>query len=79
MQRRATVHFWGSTVAASLFLGSVWSLFGRIGQPGFGPVDVILLTIAGLGFCAAFFVAARIAYVVGRAKKACRTRLRTGG
>jgi hypothetical protein len=32
--------------------------------------DVVLLTIAGVGFCMTFFVAGRIAYVVGRVRKA---------
>ncbi len=73
MKTRAFVLFWGSTVAAVLLLGSIWSIKGRVGDPGFGLVDVVLLTIAGVGFCATFFVAARIAYVVGRVKRARRS------
>lgn len=70
MRNRAFVLFWGATAASALLLGSVWSLKGRIGKPGSGVEDVILLAIAGVGFCMTFFVAARIAYVVGRVKKA---------
>ena len=71
MRTRAFVLFWGATVASVLLLGSIWSLKGRIGH-GSGVQDVILLTIAGVSFCATFFIAARIAYVVGRVKKAAR-------
>lgn len=71
MRSRAFVLFWGATVASVLLLGSVWSLKGRVGR-GSGIEDLILLSIAGVGFCATFFVAARIAYVVGRVKKAAR-------
>ena len=73
MRTRAFVFFWGFTLAAVLLLGSMWSLKGRIGQPGFGLGDVVLLTVSGVGFCITFFVSARIAYVAGRAKKLRRT------
>lgn len=78
MWDRAFVYFWGSTVASVLLLGSIWSLAGGIRDPGFGPVGVVLLAVASLGLCATFFVAARIAYVVGRTKKADRTRWLAG-
>ncbi len=73
MKTRAFVLFWGATVASVLLLGSIWSVKDRVGDPGFGLGDVVLLTVAGLGFCVTFFVAARIAYVVGRVKKLRRT------
>ncbi len=72
MRTRAFVLFWGSTAASALLLGSIWSIKGRIGHPGSGAEDIVLLTIGGIGLCATFFVAARIAYVVGRVKKAHR-------
>ena len=78
MRTRAIVLFWSSTVASVLLLGSIWSLRARIGSPGFGPREVVLLAMAGLGFCVTFFAAARIAYVVGRVEKALRLDPSTG-
>jgi len=72
MRTRAFVLFWGSTAASVLLLGSIWSLKGRAGSPGVGPREIVLLAIAGVGFCLTFFVAARIADVVGRVKKTRR-------
>lgn len=69
MGERALVSFWGATVASVLLLSSIWTLKVRIGHAGFGLWDLVLLTIAGIGFCATFFVAARIAFVLGRIKK----------
>lgn len=74
MRSKTFVYFWGSTTASVLFMGSSWSLVGRIGDVGSGPVDVTLLMVASIGFCVTIFVAARIAFVVGRTKKAHRTR-----
>lgn len=74
MRNKAFVYFWASTAASVLLLGSIWSLAGRIEDVGFSPVDVTLLIVASLGLGATFFVAARIAFVVGRTKKGHRTR-----
>ena len=72
MRTRAFLLFWGSTVASVLLLGSIWSLKARIDSPRFGVEEFVLLTMAVIGFCVTFFAAARIAYVVGRVKKARR-------
>lgn len=79
MRTRAFVLFWGSTAASVLLLGSIWSLKARVGHSGFGLEEIVLLTIAGIGFCVTFFAAARIAYVVGRMKRSRRLGPSTGG
>ena len=78
MRTRAFVLFWGSTVASVLLLGSIWSLKAQVGSPRFGLEEVVLLAMAGFGFCVTFFAAARIAYVVGRMEKARRVGRATG-
>ena len=78
MRNKAFVYFWASTAASVLLLGSLWSLVGQVGDVGFGPVDATLLLVAGLALGGTFFLAARIAFVVGRTKKAYRTRRLTG-
>jgi hypothetical protein len=70
VRSRVFIVFWASTAATVLLLGSVWTLAGRIGSPGAGPQDYVLVVIAGLGLLATGFVSARIVFVIGPPEEA---------
>ena len=69
MTRRATVLFWGSTLAAVLFLGSIWAVT-HDGRGGLGA-DLVL-AVSSVGLVATSLVAGRIALVSARWERAHR-------
>src|SRR6266511_6228876 len=72
MGRRPIVLFWGFTAAAVLFLGTVWTVAGRLGSGPHALADSVGFGIAATGLVATSFIAGRIAFVVGRAQRQAR-------
>lgn len=77
MGRRPIVLFWGSVAAAVFFLGSLWTVAGRVGSGPHRVANLAVLVIAAMGFLATAFVAGRIALVVGRLQRKTRWKGRT--
>lgn len=68
MERRTVVVFWvASSAAVALLGGSVATIRRLIVAGDIADVVVLDLSLAGLGL--ALFVAGRIAFVVGRARR----------
>ena len=64
MGRRPVVLFWGSTIAAVLFLGTAWSSAGRR-----GAADAVVFALSVAGLVVTGLVAGRIAFVLGRLQR----------
>lgn len=69
MGHRPIVLFWGSVVAAVLFLGSAWTAAGRIGSGPHALGDGAVLGVSVVGLAVTGLVAGRIAFVIGRAQR----------
>ncbi len=75
MGRRTLVLFWGAVAGAVFLLGSAWSAAGRLGSGPHALANAGVLAVSVLGLGATGLVAARIAFVVGRAQRRARARV----
>ena len=74
MRARAVLIFWAATLSSALLLGAIWSLKNPFSGSGW---TTAFLLIAVAGFAITFSIAARIAFVVGRAKSSGISRTTT--